>query len=113
MKSFFIPSQNTVEGHVGAKFQVDWSRNNFMKMPYPIIYCDYFLIRFPQTKVTLFVFFNNWVNKGKKSFLLVEPRSRVTCLYRTNTTYFAISLRLAATTLGRYQNGAKFSDSFD
>ena len=66
MKSFFIPSQNTVEWHVGAKFQVDWSRNNFMKMPYPIIYYGYFLIRFPQTKITLFIFFNNWVNKGKK-----------------------------------------------
>ena len=68
MKSFFIASQNTVEWHVGAKFQVDWSRNNFMKMPYPIIYYGYFLIRFPQTKITLFIFFNNWVNKGKKKF---------------------------------------------
>ena len=28
----------------------------------------YFLIRFTQTKTTLFIFFNNWVSKGKQKF---------------------------------------------
>ena len=37
----------------------------------------YFLIRFAQTKITLFIFWNNWVIKENESFLLVEPRSRV------------------------------------
>ena len=37
----------------------------------------YFLIRFAQTKITLFIFWNNWVIKENDSFLLVEPCSRV------------------------------------
>ena len=37
----------------------------------------YFLIRFAQTKITLFIFWNNWVIKENESFLLVEPCSRV------------------------------------
>ena len=28
-------------------------------------------------KITLFIFFNNWLSKGKESFLLVEPCFRV------------------------------------
>ena len=39
-------------------------------------YC-YFLIRFAQTKTTLFIFVNNWVIREKESFLIVEPCSRV------------------------------------
>ena len=37
----------------------------------------YFLIRFAQTKITLFIFVNNWVIRENESFLLVEPCSRV------------------------------------
>ena len=40
-------------------------------------YHSYFLIRFAQTKITLFIFWNNWVIKENESFLLVEPCSRV------------------------------------
>ena len=29
---------------------------------------NYFLIRFAQTKITLFIFFNNWVSKEKRKF---------------------------------------------
>ena len=38
----------------------------------------YFLIRFAQTKITLFIFANNWVIRESESFLLVDPCSRVT-----------------------------------
>ena len=37
----------------------------------------YFLILFAQTKITLFIFFDNWVSKEKRKFLLAEPCSRV------------------------------------
>ena len=37
----------------------------------------YFLIRFAQTKITLFFFVNNWVIRENESFLLVEPCSCV------------------------------------
>ena len=37
----------------------------------------YFLIRFAQTKITLFIFFNNWMSKENKSLLLVERYSHV------------------------------------
>ena len=105
------------------------------------IQCAYFLIRFAQTKITLFIFFNNWVNKGKRTFsgstavfsCNTFSGNKVTIflsyiylylynLYRTNKTYFGISLRLALNSccyqhLGktngiRYQNGAMVSDSF-
>ena len=37
----------------------------------------YFLIHFSQTKTTLVIFFNNWVNKGKQwsvtSYLIRKP----------------------------------------
>ena len=29
---------------------------------------NYFLICFTQTKITSFIFFNNWVSKGKRKF---------------------------------------------
>ena len=38
-------------------------------------YYNYFLIRFTQTKITLFVFFSNWVSKGKRKCSRV-PKSR-------------------------------------
>ena len=37
----------------------------------------YFLIRFAQTKITLFIFVNNWIIRENESFLIVEPCSRV------------------------------------
>ena len=46
----------------------------FFKICYDL---RYFLIRFPQTKITLFIFWNNWVIKENEIFLLVEPCSRV------------------------------------
>ena len=48
----------------------------------------YFLIRFAQTKITLFIFWNNWVIKENESFLLVEPCSRVTCCVEIKLQYF-------------------------
>ena len=48
----------------------------------------YFLIRFAQTKITLFIFVNNWVIKENESFLLVEPCSRVTCCVEIQLKYF-------------------------
>ena len=39
--------------------------------------CGYFLICFAQTKITLFIFFDNWVIKKNENFLLVEPCSGV------------------------------------
>ena len=96
----------------------------------------YFLIRFAQTKITLFIFWNSWVIKENESFLLVEPCSRVTwCveiklqfffrkyiyLYPTNATYFGNSLwhvssswwkQLLGKTYGlRCQKGAMANDS--
>ena len=38
----------------------------------------YFLIRFAQTKITLFIFVNNWVIREIESFLRVELCYRVT-----------------------------------
>ena len=71
----------------------------------------YFLIRFAQTKITLFIFVSNWVIRENESFLLVEPCSRSNMLrgnkvtvflseiylylynpYPTNATYFGSSL---------------------
>ena len=44
---------------------------------------DYFLIRFAQMKITLFILFNNLVNKGKRKFsagrVVLQPCSRVGC----------------------------------
>ena len=37
----------------------------------------YFLIRFAQTKITLFIFVSNWVIRENEGFLLVEPCYRV------------------------------------
>ena len=34
---------------------------------------NYCLIRFAQTKITLLVFFNNWVSKGKRKFSASIP----------------------------------------
>ena len=48
----------------------------------------YFLIRFAQTKITLFIFWNNWVIKENESFLLVEPCSRVTCYVEIQLKHF-------------------------
>ena len=39
----------------------------------------YFLIRLAQTKITLFIFVNNWVIKENESFLIVESCSCVMC----------------------------------
>ena len=36
----------------------------------------YFLIRFAQTKITLFIFVNNWAIREIESFLIIEPYSR-------------------------------------
>ena len=49
---------------------------------------NYFLIRFVQTKITLFIFVNKWVIRENESFLLVEPCSRVTCCVETKLQYF-------------------------
>ena len=49
---------------------------------------DYFLIRFAQTKITLFILWNNWVLKENESFQLVEPCSRVTCCVEIKLQYF-------------------------
>ena len=38
---------------------------------------SYFLIRFAQTKITLFIFVKNWVVRENESFLIVEPCSRL------------------------------------
>ena len=38
---------------------------------------SYFLIRVAQTKITLFIFVNNWVIRENESFLIVEPCSRL------------------------------------
>ena len=47
----------------------------------------YFLIRFAQTKITLFIFANNWVIRENKSFMLVEPCSHVTCCVEMKLQY--------------------------
>ena len=48
----------------------------------------YFLIRFAQMKITLFIFRNNCVIKENESFLLVEPCVRVTCCMEIKLKYF-------------------------
>ena len=48
----------------------------------------YFLIRFAQTKITLFIFVNNWIIRENESFLIVEPCSRVTCCVEIKLQYF-------------------------
>ena len=48
----------------------------------------YFLIGFAQTKITLFIFWNNWIIKANESFPLVEPCSRVTCCVEIKLQYF-------------------------
>ena len=100
---------------------------------------NYCLIRFAQTNMTIFSSKTRWIRENK-SFLLVEPCSRVTCcleiklqffflkyiylhnLYPTSATYFGDSSwlllsswwqQLLGKTFGlRYQNGATVSDSF-
>ena len=47
------------------------------KVTLVLLKSTYFLIRFTQTKITLFIFVNNWAIRENKSFLLVEPCSRV------------------------------------
>ena len=37
----------------------------------------YFLIRFAQTKITLFIFVNSWVIRENESFLIGDPYSHV------------------------------------
>ena len=39
----------------------------------------YFPIRFAQTKIALFISFNNWESKEDESFLIVRPCLRVIC----------------------------------
>ena len=48
----------------------------------------YFIICFAQTKITLFIFVNNWVIRENESFLLVEPLSHVTCCVQIKLQYF-------------------------
>ena len=101
----------------------------------------HFLICFAQTKITLFIFFYNQVNKGKRKFsasramfpcnmlrgdkvtiFLSEIYLYLYSLYRTNMTYSSISLRLVMNSwwqqlLGKtygllYQNGAMVNDCF-
>ena len=47
------------------------------KVTLVLLKSTYFLICFTQTKITLFIFVNNWVIRENESFLLVEPCSRV------------------------------------
>ena len=47
----------------------------------------YFLIRFAQTKITLFKG-KNWIIRENESFLIVEPCSRVTCCVEIKLQYF-------------------------
>ena len=47
----------------------------------------YFLIRFAQTKITLFKG-KNWIIRENESFLTVEPCSRVTCCVEIKLQYF-------------------------
>ena len=46
------------------------------------------LIRFAQTKITLFIFFSNWVSKGKRKFS--SSRAVLSCntLYGNKVTIF-------------------------
>ena len=46
------------------------------------------IIHFAQTKITLFIFVNNGVIRENKSFLIVEPCSRVTCCVEIKLQYF-------------------------
>ena len=48
----------------------------------------YFVIPFAQTKITLFIFVNNWVIRENESFLIVEPCPRVTCCVEIQLQYF-------------------------
>ena len=48
----------------------------------------YFVICFAQTKITLFIFVNNWVIRENERFLLVERSSRVTCCVQKKLQYF-------------------------
>ena len=54
----------------------------------PNIWSKYFLILFAQTKIILFICWNNWIIKENKSFLLVEPCSRVSCCVEIQLKYF-------------------------
>ena len=49
---------------------------------------SYFVIPFAQTKITLFIFVNNWVISENESFLIVEPCPRVTCCVEIQLQYF-------------------------
>ena len=49
----------------------------------------YFPICFAQTKITFFIFVNNWVIRENESFLIVEPCSRVTCYVEIKLQYFS------------------------
>ena len=67
---------------------IKYSISSFNSDITSLLLCSYFLIRFAQTKITLFIFWNNWVIKESKSFLLVEPSSRVTCCVEIKLQYF-------------------------
>ena len=49
----------------------------------------YFPICFAQTKITFFIFVNNWVIRENESFLIVEPCFRVTCYVEIKLQYFS------------------------
>ena len=67
---------------------IKYSISSFNSAITSLLLCSYFLIRFAQTKITLFIFWNNWVIKENDSFLLVEPCSRVTCCVEIKLQYF-------------------------
>ena len=46
------------------------------------------IIHFTQTKITLFIFVSSGVIRENKSFLIVEPCSRVTCCVEIKLQYF-------------------------
>ena len=47
-----------------------------------------FLIRFAQTKMTLFIFFNNWVSKGKRKFSASKALFSCNVLRKNKVTIF-------------------------
>ena len=49
----------------------------------------YFPICFAQTRITLFIFVNNWVIRENESFLIVESCCHVTCCVEIKLQYFS------------------------
>ena len=81
-----IPSKKACERNPRGKYQKKLICENNLDKKAALSH--YFLIHFPQTKITLFIFVNNWVIRENKSFLTVEPYSRVTCFSQIKLQYF-------------------------